>query len=79
MGSQLHRRSWRRKLKRGFLDASANVDFVGWNPSPFGYNHVLTLKSSSSGELLVWIPSDDWEMYERYPSRRMLSGIRDSV
>ena len=27
-----------RKLKYGFLDMAANVDFVSWSPSPLGYN-----------------------------------------
>jgi hypothetical protein len=26
------------KLKRGFQDVAANVGFVGWGPSPLGYN-----------------------------------------
>jgi len=29
------------KLKRGFLDVAANVDFVSWGPSPLRYNGAL--------------------------------------
>ena len=40
------------KLKRGFLDVTVNVDFVGRGRSPLGYNgafgFVLALKSSGS-------------------------------
>jgi hypothetical protein len=26
------------KLKRGAFDVSANIDFIGWSPSPLRYN-----------------------------------------
>ena len=26
------------RAKHGFLDVAASVDFVGWGPSPLGYN-----------------------------------------
>ena len=44
------------KLKYGFLDVAANVDFVSWCPSPLGYNGAFSCSGAEVQRQLSWGP-----------------------